>query len=121
VELEGILHPDSFQVDGSSIYIQSSEDKPTQGWDFGVSGTSPFPLPNIPSEKPHLRFAYGSNQQRNSPPWIKDTVTGKDVFQLPGKYAKPVVVQCDGHYLVAGYKSGEVLILNFISILSSDM
>jgi len=44
---------------------------------------------------------------------IKDAVTGKEVFQLVGRYAKPNCVQWDGQYLVAGYESGEVLILGF--------
>jgi hypothetical protein len=44
---------------------------------------------------------------------IKDTITGKVVFQLSGRYAKANDVQWDGQYLVAGYDSGEVLILDF--------
>jgi hypothetical protein len=43
---------------------------------------------------------------------IKDTVTGKVVLQLNGRYAKPFDVQWDGQYLVAGYESGEVMILD---------
>jgi len=44
---------------------------------------------------------------------IVDTVTGKVVFQLDGKFAKPTHAQWDGQYLVAGYLFGEVLILDF--------
>ena len=45
---------------------------------------------------------------------IKDTVTGRVVFQLVGRYASPKGgVHWDGQYLVAGYESGEVLILDF--------
>ena len=46
-------------------------------------------------------------------------VTGKVVFQLTGRFAKPVDVQWDSRYLVAGYKSGEVLILNFNHVFPS--
>jgi len=44
---------------------------------------------------------------------IEDVAAGKEVFQLAGRYAKPSVTQWDGQYLVAGYDSGEVLILDF--------
>ena len=36
-----------------------------------------------------------------------------EVFQLSGRYAKFCTVQWDGRYLIAGYGSGEVLILDF--------
>jgi len=42
-------------------------------------------------------------------PMIQDAITGKEVFQLVGRYAKPKRAQWDGQYLVAGYTSGEVL------------
>ena len=48
---------------------------------------------------------------------IKDTVTGNVVFQLSGRFAKPIDLQWDGQYLVAGYESGEVLIVDFIHTL----
>jgi hypothetical protein len=35
------------------------------------------------------------------------------VFQWSGRYAEPSIAEWDGQYLVAGYKSGEVLILDF--------
>ena len=49
--------------------------------------------------------------------WIKNTETGKEVFQLRERYAKPTDVWWDGQYLVAGYESGEVLILDFHHML----
>ena len=51
------------------------------------------------------------------PSLIKDTVTGNEVFQLFGKYASPYKVQWDGQYLVACYRSGELLILDFNQML----
>ena len=51
--------------------------------------------------------------QKIMDPWIRDKVTGKKVFQLSGRYKKPKAVRWDGQYLVAGYESGEVLILDF--------
>jgi len=48
---------------------------------------------------------------------IKNAVTGEVVFQLSGRFTKPVDVQCDGSYLVAGYQSGEILILDIKHVL----
>ena len=48
---------------------------------------------------------------------IKNAVTGKVIFQLSGRFANPAVVQCDGSYLVAGYRSGEILILNLKNVM----
>jgi len=97
--------PDYLQVDSSRIWVQL-QDLSTQGWDFGISGSSPIPLPNPSTERPDLVLV--------PDPWrIKDTVTGKDIFQLFGEYADAYVAQWDGRYLVVGYESGKVLILDF--------
>jgi WD40 repeat protein len=112
VEVEDDSYVDPFQAGGSRIQVQS-KDKSTLVWDFGTLGTSPTLLPNIPSERPHLCLIQGMGLWGNSPPRIEDTVTGNEVFQLSGKYAKPADVRWDGQYLVAGYESGEVLILDF--------
>jgi WD40 repeat protein len=97
---------------GSRIWVDS-KDKPLQGWDFGISDSSPVPLSNTPSKKTHLHFVHSIDQGSNDPSRIEDTVTGKVVFQLSGRYAKPSEVQWNGQYLVAGYESGELLILDF--------
>ena len=97
-------------VDGSRVWVHF-KDSQTQGWDFGISGSAPVPLLNMTSDSPGLELSIkqeGTNQFR-----IKDTVTGKDVFQLSGRYAMPADVEWDGQYLVAGYGSGEVVILDF--------
>ena len=109
---------DPLIVDGSRVWVHF-ENSQTQGWDFGVSGSPPILLPNAPPdpEKPRLDLIDGIKSESSGPSRIKDKVTGKEVFQLTGRYAKPTVVQCDGQYLVAGYKSGEVLILDFIHMI----
>jgi len=50
-----------------------------EGWDFGISGSSPVPF-DPPTGRPHLDFIGGNFQQTNVPYWIKDTITGKEVF-----------------------------------------
>jgi len=43
---------------------------------------------------------------------IKDTRTGKVVFQLPKRYGKPYDVGWNGQYLIACLSSADVLILD---------
>jgi len=105
VETEKWRYLDPLQVNGSRIWVQL-EDQSTLGWDFGTSGSYPVPLSNPPSERPHLNVIHH--------PWsIKDTVTGKDVFKFSGRYTEPYVTRWDGRYLAVGYRSGDVLILDF--------
>jgi len=111
VELEDGLCMDPLHVDGSKIWV-CFEDSTIQGWDFGTSGSSPIPLSNIFPNRPHLNLI-GGTRWDTGPVMIKDAVTGKEVFQLVGRYAKPTEIQWDGQYLIAGYESGEVLILYF--------
>jgi hypothetical protein len=114
VELQDEQGFDLFHMGGSRICVDSY-DSPIQGWDFGISGSSPLPLPNISSERPHLEWI---SKYHSGSPQIKDTVTGKVILQLSGRYAEHKDVQWDGRYLVAGYESGEVLILDFNQMLS---
>jgi len=111
VELEDDLHMDPLYMDGSKIWV-CFESSTIQGWDFGTSGSSPIPLSNTFPDRPHLNLI-GGTRWETSPVMIKDAVTGKEVFQLVGRYAKPTKIQWDGQYLIAGYQSGEVLILYF--------
>jgi WD40 repeat protein len=113
VEFELEQHPylDPLQMDGSRIWIQL-KDSSTQGWDFGISGSPPIQLPNVSTKRPLLDFIGGTLQQTKDPSWVKDVVTGKEVFRLSGRYARPKDVRWDGRYLVAGYKFGEVLIFD---------
>ena len=105
----------SLIVEGSRVWMVS-EDIQTQGWDFGVPGSTPIQLSSTSLDENHPDLInctrFWSQWGTDLPP-IKDTVTGKDIFQLYGKHARPTGLWCDGHYLVAGYGSGEVLILDF--------
>ena len=103
-------------LDGSRIWV-CCKDSPIQGWGFGISGFSPFQLlSNTPPDESHLD-PIGCTQQATGPFTIKDRRGGRVVFQLAGEYAKPTEVQWDDQYLVAGYKYGEVLILDFNSVV----
>ena len=107
----------SLNVEGSSALVRFGHSR-IRGWDFGFPGSTPTPLPNIsPPDRPHLDFVDHTVEGTTCPPRIKDTATGKVVFQLPWRYAKPTVTEWDGRYLVAGYDSGEVLILDFDHIV----
>ena len=111
VALEDEPLDDSLIVDGSRVWV-CFKDLQIQGWDFGFPGSTPVPLPNSPPDRPHLLFI-GTRWQGIRPSRVQDTDTRKEVFQLSGRYAKPYVARLDGHYLVTGYRSGEVLILDF--------
>jgi len=122
VELEAHgLYLDSICLSGSKVWVQS-KNLGVQGWDFGTSDSTPLPLCNTSTERFRLDFIGGPSWQTGSPSWIKDMVTGKKVFQFSGRYAEFSGVQWDGQYLVAGYESGEVTILDFNDlVLSRDV
>ena len=111
VVLEGKPLYDSLIVDGSRVWVCFGGLQ-TQGWDFGYLGSTPVLLPNSPLDSPHLLFL-GTMRQQIIPSRVENIVTGKEVFQLSGRYTEPRVARLDGHYLITGYKSGEVLILDF--------
>ena len=114
VEFDSSPCVDPFYMDGSKILVHL-EDSSIQGWDFGISG-SPILLSNTLKDGPHLNLVGGTRWEAG-PVMIKNAITGQEVFQLVGRYAKPTEVQWDGQYLVAGYKSGEVLILALDHVL----
>jgi len=118
--LNGILHLGSLSIDSSKVRAQICKSSIQEGWDFGTLGSSPVPFDPF-TGRPYLDFIGGASWKTDGLCWIKDTVTGEGVFQLRGKYAKPLDVQWDGQYLVAGYESGEVLILNFDDVHSRNM
>ena len=111
--------PNSLIVNGSKVWI-SFEDSQTQGWNFDVPDLTPIPLSDVPPVRPctHLEFIAGTTipSGDSSLSRIQDTATGRVVFWLPRKYAEPTATQWDGNHLIAGYRSGEVLIMDFSHI-----
>jgi len=94
-------------VDGSRAWVYHSSSG-LLGWDFGTPETPLIQL--ITDPPPHLDYTRLWDIGLSK---IKDRVTGKVIFQLGGRFAKPTKAQWDGQYLVAGYDSGELLILDF--------
>ena len=113
VELEHLGPGKSLTVDGLRVWVHSPMSE-LQGWDFGIQNPSPIQLSSMPPPNFNSPKLWDVDLPR-----IKDTVSGKVVFQLGGRFAKPVSSQWDGGYLVAGYHSGEVLILDFNHMLSN--
>ena len=105
---------DPVMVDGSRVWVHF-KDSQTLGWDFGILGSAPIPLFNVPPDSPHL--VLNIKQKHANPYRIKDGVTNNDIFQLSGIYANPIDAQWDGQHLVASYRSGEVVILGFNHML----
>jgi len=113
VELKCHLSSDPFlTIDGLRVWVCSHPVKNlVMGWDFGTLDSSPVELPEISQNWPHLYFFGGIREQRGYLPGIQDTVTKKLVLKLPERLARCSDAQWDGHYLVAGYDSGDMLIL----------
>ena len=112
VELEECDVERSLTVDDSGVWVHSPGSEPL-GWDFGIPGSPPVQLSNMPLLDSRDTKVWDVNQSQ-----IKDAVTGKVVFQLGGRFANPTCSQWDGQYLVAGYYSGEVFILDSKHVLS---
>ena len=111
VGLEVCQSQRSLTVDGSRVWVHSPFLEPL-GWDFGIPGSSFVRLSNTPLLHPNSTKMWDIDQSA-----IKDTVTGSMVFQLTGRFRYPLVSQWDSQYLVAGYQSGELLILDFNHVL----
>ena len=108
---------DSFlTIDGSRVWVYLPGG--IQGWDFGVPDSSSIKHYREPPNRLHLDFVGGIRRYRTFLPAIEDTVTGKEVLQLPLGYTSPADAQWDGQYLVAGYNTGEVLILDCSCMLA---
>ena len=84
-----------------------------QGWDFGILELPPVKLPDEPMPHPNSTLLWDASQSR-----VRDMITGKVIFQLPGRFGKLSHIQLNSHYLAACCSSGGVLILDFSNVLS---
>jgi len=104
----------SLTIDNSRVWVWNYSESCEKGWDFGTPGTSPVQLPKTPPYKLHPNdiMLWDTGLHR-----IKDTRTGKVIFQLPKRYGKPLDVGWNGQYLVACFPPMNVLILDCVHIL----
>jgi len=107
-------HLDPLWIDGSKVIVRCGRSL-TLGWDFGIPGSTPLRISPTSSDRPHLDFIGITSDETAGKIGIEDRATGNMVFQLTGK--TPTAVQWDGCYLIAGYDTGEVLILDFSTML----
>ena len=99
----------SLIVDGSKVWACWGRSN-YKGWDFGIPGSIPVKLPDAPTLPVSSKLWDHKKARINNP------ATGEVVFQLSRRFANPVSVQCDTSHLVAGYESGEVLILDLTNV-----
>ena len=117
VVLEDEYEPyfDPLCLDGSKVAVMGGC---PHFWDFGAQGTVSVKSPVIPSDRPYLELiaehlGYGNGFYLR----IEDKCT-KKVFPLPNRYTYALALQWDGQYVIAGYRSGEVLILDLNNMSS---
>jgi len=104
-------------IDGLRTWVWPPTKRPIQGWDFGTPGSSPVKLSETSQNRPCMDFVGGARKWRSFLPGVQDSVSRRVVFQLPERLARCSDAQWDGQYLVAGYSSGEVLILECNHVL----
>jgi len=107
-------HLDPLWIDGSKVLVRCRGSS-TLSWDFGIPGSTSVQTSTL-LNRPNLDFIGTTSQQSTGQIGIEDRTTGNVVFHLPGK--KPIATQWDGHYLIVGYETGEVLILDLSNMLS---
>jgi len=112
--VSGGYRASNLTVDNSRVWVRDYLHEYEGGWDFGTPGSSPVQLPETHPYRLHPNgiMLWDTGLHR-----IKDTRTGKVVFQLPKRYGRPVDVRWDGQYLVACFPYMNVLILDFGCIL----
>ena len=115
VKHEGVFGHGFLTVGGSRVWAHFPRINP-QGWEFGNPGSSPVPLSSPTMKRPHLHFIDSTKVWNAGPSRVQNMVTGKEVLRLPERFAKPSDARWDGQYLVAGYKCGDVLILDFTCV-----
>ena len=108
-EDSGVEGSESLIVDGSKVWACWPKSN-HKGWDFGIPGSTPMELSNQ-----HTPLG-GRRLWAIKQAMVKDLATGEAIFQLSRRFENPSCVQCDGSYLVAGYESGEILILDLTNV-----
>jgi hypothetical protein len=112
VKLNHCVHRRYLTVDDSKVWVHSPGLAPL-GWNFEIPVSSPVQLFDMPSP-----YFDGTKLWDICLLGPSGTVARKVIFQLGRRFAQHADAQWDGRYLVAGYESGEILILDFKHVLS---
>ena len=96
-------------INGSRVWVRYSAAE-THVWDFGTLYLTPTQLPNTTLEVHHPN---GVVLWDSSLCCVKEKASGNVVFWPPKGYGETVDVQWNDQYLIASFKSGEVLVLDF--------
>ena len=116
VRLEEQQWQGSLIVNGSRVWLSGPS---STAWDFGGQGLPSSTPPRISPNRPRFHFLSQTTQNQTGSPWIEDIVDRRLVLCLPERFTKfSTGPQWDKQYLVIGYHSGEVLILDFSHIWS---
>ena len=113
--------PSGLIVNGSRVWVSCSvsmaydfSSSNPRGWDFGIPGSSSILLSNRLPDKPFFNLVNETIQDHSVSTWVEDRVTQERLFCLPKRFSVlTTVLHWDKQYLVIGYQSGEVLVLNF--------
>ena len=117
VEFEGERFVNPFlSIDGSTVWMSST--KNDMGWNFKISDSFSLESCIAPLTRCYLDFVGGIRWQKTVLPPIEDTITKREFLQLHRRLDNPTDAQWDGQYLVAGYGTGDVLILKCNCTLS---
>ena len=116
VRLEEQQLQGSLIVNGSRVWLSGTN---TTAWDFEDQALSSVVPLTVSSNSPKFKFLGQAMQDQTGSPWIEDMANGRLVICLPERFAEfSTGPQWDKQYLVIGYHSGEVLILDFSCVWS---
>ena len=116
----------SVTLDGPFVWVHPRK-WPARGWNLRNINSPPIesshaPRNVAPGEQRLISTQVDHTERRNGGPTkIINTVTNKEIFRLPEKFAHPSITQWDGRYLMAAYnrfRAGtEWLILDFAHMI----
>ena len=105
------FHP--LKMDGSKVPVNLGY-YDVQAWDFGTQGSDPIQLPITFLDNLYVNFyhSYDEDTERDMiRAEIQNRVTKREL-PLSDEHVESSAAQLDGHHVILGYKSGEVLILD---------
>ena len=102
---------------GPTVWIVL-EGSPILGWDLDNLMSLPLDSYDIPNKRRFSLTDRKGNFRGSTPFTVRDAASDTVVFRPSAQFTRPTArVEFDGRYLVAVYKSGEVLILDFVHMV----